>query len=97
VHKRGSGLSWNESHEVALGLSEGFALVRSLGHRVTPSNLAVFGKLPAPLTTLGLWLLSRHPMMTSLGGKGPGEARTLIDAMVAAAPERSARLQSLRP
>jgi 2-dehydropantoate 2-reductase len=97
VHQRGSGLSWKESREIALGLAEGFALVRSLGHPVTPSNVAVLGKLPAPVTTLGLWLLSRHPMMASLGGQGPGEARTLIDAMVAAAPARSARLQSLRP
>ncbi|WNG20223.1 ketopantoate reductase family protein [Cystobacter fuscus] len=97
VHERGSGLSWKESREVALGLAEGLALVRSLGHPVTPSNLAILGKLPAPVTTLGLWLLSRHPMIASLGEKGPGEARTLIDAMVAAAPARSTRLQSLRP
>jgi 2-dehydropantoate 2-reductase len=97
VHQRGSGLSWKESREIALGLAEGVELVRSLGHRLTPSNVAVLGKLPAPFTTLGLWLSSRLPMIASLGEKGPGEARTLIDAMVAAAPTRSARLQSLRP
>ncbi len=97
VHKRGSGLSWNESRELVSGLAEGLDLVRSLGHPVTPSNVAVLGKAPVPVTTLGLWLLSRLPMMASLGSKGPGEARTLIDAMVAAAPTRSTRLQSLRP
>ncbi|OJH35520.1 ketopantoate reductase family protein [Cystobacter ferrugineus] len=97
AHERGSGLSWKESRELALCLAEGFALVRSLGHPVTPSNLAILGKLPAPVTTLGLWMLSRHPLMASLGGHGSGEARTLIDAMVAAAPARSTRLQSLRP
>lgn len=97
VHKRGSGLSWNESREVALGMAEGFTLVRSLGHRLTPSNVAVFAKIPAPVTALGLWLLSRHPVMAELGEKGDGEVRTLIDAMVAAAPTRTTRLQSLRP
>jgi 2-dehydropantoate 2-reductase len=97
VHKRGSGLSWNESREIASGLAEGFELVRSLGHPLTPSNMAVLGKVPAPVITLGLWLISRHPTIAALGGKGPNEARTLIDAMAAAAPARSARLQSLRP
>lgn len=97
VHERGSGLSWNESREVALGMAEGFALVRSLGHRLTPSYVAVFGKIPAPVTTLGLWLLSRHPFVAEMGEKAVGEVRTMIDAMVAAAPARTTRLQSLRP
>lgn len=97
AHKRGSGLSWNEAREIASAMAEGLALVRSLGNPLTPSNLAVLGKMPAPLTTLGLWLLSRNPSIAALGAKGPGEARTLIDAMVAAAPNRSAVLQSLRP
>ncbi|WP_257455827.1 ketopantoate reductase family protein [Archangium lipolyticum] len=97
VHKRGSGLSWNESREIASGMVEGLALVRSLGHPLTPSNVAVLGKIPAPFATLGLWLVSRLPMLAALGEKGTGEARTLIDAMVAAAPARSSRLQSLRP
>lgn len=97
AHKRGSGLSWTESRQIAAGLAEGFEIVRSLGHPVTPSNLAVLGRVPAPVLTLGLWLLSRNPTIVALGGQGPGEARTLIDAMVAAAPARSATLQSLRP
>ncbi|WNG39951.1 ketopantoate reductase family protein [Archangium violaceum] len=97
VYKRGSGLSWNEAREIASVLVEGLELVRSLGHPLTPSNVAVLGKTPAPLLSLGLWLLSRNPTITSLGGKGPGEARTLIDAMVAAAPNRSEMLKSLRP
>ncbi|QRN98506.1 NAD-binding protein [Archangium violaceum] len=97
AYERGSGLSWNESRELASGMAEGLSLVRSLGHRLTPSNVALLDKLPAPVLTLGLWLLSRNPAIVALGGKGPGEARTLIDAMVASAPTRSARLRSLRP
>jgi 2-dehydropantoate 2-reductase len=97
AYKRGSGLSWSESRELASGMAEGFTLVRSLGHRLTPSNIETFSKLPASLLTLVVWLASRSSMLVALGRQGPGEARTLIDAMVAAAPTRSARLQALRP
>ncbi|PTL77457.1 ketopantoate reductase family protein [Vitiosangium sp. GDMCC 1.1324] len=97
VHNRGSGLSWKESREIASGMAEGFSLVRSLGHPLTPSNVGVFSKLLAPLVTVAMWLMSRHPVMAIVGGQGPGEARTLLDGMVAAAPTRTAMLQSLRP
>ena len=97
VYRRGKGLSWAEARELALGLAEGFALLRSLGNPVTPSGLAVLDTLPTPAISLLLWSLSRNATLTALGVQGPGEARSLIDAMVAAAPSRSTRLQALRP
>ena len=97
VHKRGFGLSWAESREITSGMAEGFDIVRALGHRLTPSNVAAFSQLPVPFIALGLWLLSRTPTMAAMGGHGLGEVRTLLDAMVASAPTRSATLQSLRP
>jgi 2-dehydropantoate 2-reductase len=98
AHRRGAGLSWKEAHELALVLAEGLELVHSLGTPLTPSGMAVLGKLPTPAVASLIWALSRNPTMTALGAaQGSGEARTLIDAMVAAAPTRSTRLQALRP
>ncbi|ATB28479.1 ketopantoate reductase family protein [Melittangium boletus] len=97
VYRRGHGLSWTEARELALGLTEGLELVRSLGNPLTPSGAAVLGKLPTSAVSLLLWTLSRNSTLTALGVQGPGEARTLIDAMVATAPDRTPRLQSLRP
>ncbi len=97
VYKRGSGLSWTEAREFASAMAERFALVRSLGHSLTPSSVEVLSKLPSSVITLALWLASRSSTLISQGDKGVGEARTLIDAMVAAAPTRTPRLQALRP
>ena len=97
AYRRGAGLSWEEARELASVMTEGFALVRSLGNRLTPSNIGAFSRLPLPALTLLIWSFSRNRMLTALGVQGTGEARTLIDAMVAAAPERTPRLQAVRP
>jgi len=48
------------------------------------------------LVTL-LWPLSRLPALRKAGAAGPGEPRTLIDAMSAAAPGQTPALLAVRP
>ena len=97
VHARGRGLSWAESRAIAAGLREGFELVRSLGHPLTPSSVAALGQLPMPALALGVWLFSRNATVDSMGAQSPREAHALLEDMIATAPARTPRLQSLRP
>ncbi|MET0402425.1 MAG: 2-dehydropantoate 2-reductase N-terminal domain-containing protein [Cystobacter sp.] len=96
VHKRGTPLSWSEAKHFAEGMVEGVAVVRSLGHALKPAPVAIFSKLPASALTPLLWLVSRSASVMALGHKGPGEAHTLMDSMIAAAPTRAATLRALR-
>jgi 2-dehydropantoate 2-reductase len=84
---RGRGLSWRESGDVAAGMRAGLALVRRLGHRLTPSNMALLGRMPPSLIGAGLWLSSRLPVFAALGAGGATEPLWLLDAMQKAAPE----------
>jgi len=97
AHSRGRGLSWDESRALAAGLTEGFELVRSLGHPLSPPGVAALALLPAPALTLAVWLFSRNPTVDTMGAQGLREARALLEDMIAAAPARTPRLQSLRP
>ena len=97
AHVRGRGLSWDESRTLAAGLTEGLDLVRSLGHPLSPPGVAAMARLPAPALTLALWLFSRNPKVDTLGAQGLREARALLEDMISSAPERTSRLQTLRP
>lgn len=95
--KRDRELSWSEARRLTAALLEALALVRSLGHTVKPAMVAWLARLPFPLLTGALWLLSRAAISKKLGEFGPGEVRGLIDAMVAAGPERTSKLLDIRP
>jgi 2-dehydropantoate 2-reductase len=94
---RGAGLTWTEAGAVARAMDEGFELVTSLGARLTPTSMVLTHKTPTALLRLGVWLMSRLPAIAELGRQGPGEARSLIDAMSAAGPSKCETLRSLRP
>ncbi len=97
AYQRGRGITWEEAREMAAAMTEGFDLVRSLGHRLTPPSLETFSKLPAATHALLFWAISRSAAPATFANQGPTEARALIDAMATAAPGQSARLQALRP
>jgi len=77
--------------------TDGFDLVRSLGHPLKPTMVAILSRMPSLLRAFLLWAFSRSRLVEDLGEFGPGETRCLIDAMVAASPERTHHLRALRP
>jgi 2-dehydropantoate 2-reductase len=95
--KRKSGLSWAEARRLVDAWVEGFALVRGLGHPLTPRVVAVLSALPGPVSTALLWAFSRSADARHVGEFGPAETRWLIDSMAETAPDRTARLRSVRP
>lgn len=95
--QRARPLSWTEAGKLATALLEGLELVRALGHAIEPVIVARLAKLPFPLLTGALWLFCRTSSHKQLGEFGPGEARSLIDAMVAAGPERTSAVLAIRP
>jgi 2-dehydropantoate 2-reductase len=97
AHARQAGVSWSEAMKSARAMDEGFRLVRKLGNTVTPGRVRVLSRLPTPLMALVLWALSRFPEIRKAGAAGPGEPRTLIDAMSAAAPGETPALLAIRP
>jgi 2-dehydropantoate 2-reductase len=99
AHGRGGGLSWAEATQHARAIDEGFGVVRALGHSVIPTAVAAIAHMPTVAKAGLLWSLSRSPVVTSLGEKGPDEPRALIDAMIAAAPSGTATgaLAAIRP
>ena len=72
-------------------------LVRRLGYTLTPPAMAAMAQAPTAALTATLWALSRVKTVQELGAVGPGEPRSLLDAMVAAAPDHSAALRAIRP
>jgi 2-dehydropantoate 2-reductase len=94
---RKTNLTWAEAAQLDLGWTEGFNLVRSLGHALKPRQVATLSRMPALARTGVLWLLSRSRAVKDLGEFGPAETRALIDAMVAAAPGQTPHLLALRP
>lgn len=96
-HARGAGISWSEARDLARAMAEGFEIVRGLGGTITPKAMVHLSAAPTPAVTFVLWAFTRLPMAAELGASGPGEARSLIDAMIAAAPDRSATLRAIRP
>lgn len=97
TYTRGAGVSWSEAMQLARASDEGFRLVRRLGHDITPAPMRPLARLPVPLTAGLLWTLSRLPAIRRSGAAGPGEPRTLIDAMSAAAPGQTPALLAVRP
>lgn len=96
-HTRGAGVSWTEARELARAMAEGFALVRRLGNTITPAPMPALAALPTPVLASMLWTASRLPAIRKSGAAGPGEPRTLIDAMSAAAPGQIPALLAVRP
>ncbi|PRQ02089.1 ketopantoate reductase family protein [Enhygromyxa salina] len=97
VAQRGAGISWMEGRRYAAALAAAFEIVRSLGHRIEPFEVAVLSRTPRIVTTLLLWIMSRTAVLRDLGALGPAEARMLIDMICAAAPGRALALQTIRP
>jgi 2-dehydropantoate 2-reductase len=97
AHTRGAGVSWAQARSLARALNEGFRVVRELGHAITPAPIAALSRMPMPLTTLFIWTVSRLDAVRQMGAAGAGEARTLIDAMTAAARSQTPALLAIRP
>lgn len=96
AHGRGAGISRAEAKLHARALREGLAIVRRLGSRVTPPMIARLERIPISCTSALTWIASRVPMVRAVGAGGPGEARALIDAMLALDPACEA-LRAIRP
>lgn len=94
---RQAGISLAEARPYALAMHEGFALVQHLGNAITPSAMAILQRAPVAVASSLLWVLSRVKSVRDFPGVGPAEPRALIDAMVAAAPERTTLLKAARP
>ncbi len=98
VVERGRGLTGAGAREIAEGMQAAFGVVRALGNRVTPLNVALLGRLPRWLISGVMWLISRTSMAKALGANGDGEARWLITSMAkAGSADQSAALVSLVP
>lgn len=94
--KRDSNLTWAEATQLDAAWTEGFDVVRSMGHALKPRAVAMLFRLPSWLRVGLLWIFSRAQIVKEVGAFGPQETRSLIDAMAAAAPGRTPRLLALR-
>jgi 2-dehydropantoate 2-reductase len=83
--------------ELARASDEGFRLMRRLGDAIIPAAMVTYSRLPTVATAALLWAMSRVPSIRRTGAAGPGEPRTLIDMMTAAAPEHTRTLLAVRP
>ena len=97
AHTRQAGVTWAEATKLARAMDEGFRLVQKLGNTITPAPMVMFSRWPMKLVAGFLWALSRVPAVRKTGAAGPGESRTLIDAMSAAAPGQTPALLAIRP
>jgi len=95
--QRSHPLSWTEARQLMRAMREGMTLVRTLGHTIKPRMIAFLARLPAPLLTALLWAFSRTAAVRDMGAFGPGEVRSLIDAMAIVGPHQTNTLQSIRP
>jgi 2-dehydropantoate 2-reductase len=95
--QRARQLTWSEATQLNAAWTEGFDVVRSLGHTPKPRLLATLLRMPSFVRTGLLWLLSRSRPVKDLGEFGPTETRALIDQMAAAAPDKTPHLLALRP
>lgn len=97
VHATKHGLSMSEAGTYARGLKDGFRLVRSLGHALTPFAIRFLATLPRFMITFVFFFMSRSKLIQDLGALGPNEARMLIDSMASAAPNHALSLTEIRP
>ena len=95
--QRATQLTWSEATQLNAAWTEGFDLVRSLGHSPSPRLLAMLLRLPSFVRTGLLWLMSRSRPVKDLGEFGPAETRALIDEMTKLAHGKTPRLLALRP
>jgi len=95
--RRPTQLTWSEATQLDAAWTEGFDLVRSLGHTPKPRLLATLLRMPSFARTGLLWLLSRSRPVKDLGEFGATETRALIDGMATAAPGKTPHLLALRP
>lgn len=94
---RTSNLTWREAKLLDYAWTEGFDLVKNLGHPLKPNSLAKLCNMPSIARRCYLWIFSRSRLVKDLGEFGPTETRFLIDAMVAAGPAQTKQLGALRP
>lgn len=97
AYQRHSGITWGEASQAASAMQEGFALVRQLQNRITPTAMSLVSALPKGIIAALLWSLSRFAMTQTLGVAGPREPRALIDAMRAVATGPTPALLAIRP
>jgi len=97
AYQRQAGISWREAQDLARALEEGLSLVKKLGNTITPELMVTMSRLPTRAIAALLWATSRVPAIRKTGAAGPGEPRTLIDAMSAAAPGQIPALLAIRP
>ncbi len=97
TRQRPGELSWQEAKRLSAAWQEGLRVVRGLGHTLKPRLASLLAALPAWLLTTLLWMFGRTAAVKDLGEFGPHEARSLIDAMAAAAPGRTPNLLAIRP
>jgi 2-dehydropantoate 2-reductase len=97
AHARRAGIPWSEAMALARAMDEGFGVVRALGNSITPSPMGLVSAMPIAMKAWMLWALSRTAMLQKTGAAGPGEPRTLIDAISAAAPGKTPALLAVRP
>jgi 2-dehydropantoate 2-reductase len=97
AHQRHAGISWRQALEHARAMDEGFHLVRKLGNVVTPAAMAAVSRMPRAMVATLLWTATRVPSLRQAGAAGPGEPRTLIDMMRAAAADLAPALSAIRP
>ena len=97
VAGRRGGITWSEARAHAQAMSVAFGIVRNLGHKIVPSEVATISRMPQLVNTFLLWVLSRTALLRDLGKLGATEPRMLIDMMVAAAPGKGGALLAIRP
>ena len=85
--RHGNGASWREAVVLARGVQECFKLIRGLGYEVYPSGKSLLSKSPAWMVATILWSMSRIKSFRELLATGMVEARSLVDVIVAAAPD----------
>jgi 2-dehydropantoate 2-reductase len=96
AEERRSGIPWREALELAKAMDEGFELVRKLGYAVTPTPVSVISLLPTVAKAALIWSATRNKTIRENGAAAVGEGRSLLDAMLAAAPEGLPQLRRLR-
>ncbi|HEX7664265.1 MAG TPA: 2-dehydropantoate 2-reductase N-terminal domain-containing protein [Polyangiaceae bacterium] len=97
AYPRNGGITWAEAKELARAMDEAFAVVKGLGNTLVPGFVAAMAKMPTSTLAFMLWSTSRAAVVRDLGAFGPTEARELIDAFVAVAPDATKTLQAVRP
>lgn len=97
VHREKRGITMDEAKRYARAWSEGFRLVKKLGHKIAPAALVPASYFPEFVLTPMFWALSRSSPIKKVGQFGPGEARMLIDQMTKLSPDGTEALLSARP